>query len=88
MFLEHLSDSLDDQGMKVAVIKLVIACLEEQSSMTAAFFDISVAGETSGFSILESIQVFLKNVEKVCVDNYFIYNRMRNINFYFLLLES
>ncbi|KAF2883802.1 hypothetical protein ILUMI_22388 [Ignelater luminosus] len=64
MFLEHLSDSLDNQETKVSVIRLVIACLMEQSSMTATFFNISVAGEETDCSILDCIQIFLKNIEK------------------------
>ena len=47
LILEKLRDPLESESLKVELIEFVVACVEHQNGMLAAFFDLKYNGKNS-----------------------------------------
>nr|XP_022915529.1 nucleoporin NUP188 homolog [Onthophagus taurus] len=67
-FLEKLRDPLEEESLKVAILDLITLCVQNQSGMIVAFFDISGLPHTNCVDIGDSVNAFmeeyLENIRK------------------------
>lgn len=67
-FLDKLRDPVEGDEVKIAIIELILTCVEYQPGLTNAFFNVNVLESKDaeeGESVLGCMMDFLENIEEV-----------------------
>lgn len=67
-FLDKLRDPVEGDELKLAIIDLILTCVDHQPGLTNAFFNINVLATEEpdeGESVVNCMMDFLHNIEEV-----------------------